>query len=94
MEQFGSSGVSQLNVPKGRWLTGSFNLTSNFTLFLEDGAVILGSQVQSNCFPFLCNSPAARRQRRRRRRWHSDGVWSEGGEEEGGRRKEGGFDLV
>ncbi|CAN1129451.1 Probable polygalacturonase [Linum perenne] len=36
MEQFGSSGVSQLNVPKGRWLTGSFNLTSNFTLFLED----------------------------------------------------------
>ncbi|CAN1347496.1 Probable polygalacturonase [Linum perenne] len=44
MEQFGSSGGSQLNVPKGRWLTGSFNLTSNFTLFLEDGAVILGSQ--------------------------------------------------
>ncbi|KAK4791060.1 hypothetical protein SAY86_031473 [Trapa natans] len=35
---------SQLNVPKGRWLTGSFNLTSNFTLFLEEGAVILGSQ--------------------------------------------------
>ncbi|CAN1729010.1 Probable polygalacturonase [Linum perenne] len=61
MEQFGSSGGSQLNVPKGRWLTGSFNLTSNFTLFLEDGAVILGSQVQSNCFPFLCNSPATRR---------------------------------
>ncbi|CAN1830727.1 Probable polygalacturonase [Linum perenne] len=44
MKQFGSSGGSQLNVPKGRWLTGSFNLTSNFTLFLEDGDVILGSQ--------------------------------------------------
>ncbi|CAN1250523.1 Probable polygalacturonase [Linum perenne] len=68
MKQFGSSGGSQLNVPKGRWLTGSFNLTSNFTLFLEDGDVILGSQVQSNCFPFLCNSPATRRRRQRRRR--------------------------
>ncbi|PRQ49348.1 putative galacturan 1,4-alpha-galacturonidase [Rosa chinensis] len=38
------SGGAQLNVPEGRWLTGSFNLTSNFTLFLEEGAVILGSQ--------------------------------------------------
>ncbi|CAN1239493.1 Probable polygalacturonase [Linum grandiflorum] len=44
MERFGSEGGSQLNVPAGRWLTGSFNLTSNFTLFLEHGAVILGSQ--------------------------------------------------
>ncbi|KAJ8769092.1 hypothetical protein K2173_000867 [Erythroxylum novogranatense] len=44
MQQFGGGGGSQLNVPKGRWLTGSFNLTSNFTLFLEEGAVILGSQ--------------------------------------------------
>nr|CAD1838789.1 unnamed protein product [Ananas comosus var. bracteatus] len=37
-------GGSQLNVPRGAWLTGSFNLTSNFTLFLEKGAVIFGSQ--------------------------------------------------
>ncbi|CAB4278545.1 unnamed protein product [Prunus armeniaca] len=44
MQRFGESGGAQLNVPKGRWLTGSFNLTSNFTLFLEEGAVILGSQ--------------------------------------------------
>ncbi|KAM1531221.1 hypothetical protein ACFX1Z_020206 [Malus domestica] len=44
MQAFGNTGGSQLNVPKGRWLTGSFNLTSNFTLFLEHGAVILGSQ--------------------------------------------------
>lgn len=36
---------SQLNVPEGRWLTGSFNLTSHFTLYLERGAVLLGSQV-------------------------------------------------
>lgn len=45
MARFTDSGGSQLVVPKGRWLTGSFNLTSNFTLFLEQGAVILGSQV-------------------------------------------------
>ncbi|GMH06698.1 hypothetical protein Nepgr_008538 [Nepenthes gracilis] len=42
--RFENRGGSQLNVPKGVWVTGSFNLTSNFTLFLEDGAVIMGSQ--------------------------------------------------
>ena len=45
MQRFGEQGGSQLNIPRGRWLTGSFNLTSNFTLFIEEGAVILGSQV-------------------------------------------------
>ncbi|KAK4256805.1 hypothetical protein QN277_006483 [Acacia crassicarpa] len=44
MQRFGGMGGSQLNIPRGRWLTGSFNLTSNFTLFLEEGAVVLGSQ--------------------------------------------------
>lgn len=44
MERRKGRGGAQLNVPRGRWVTGSFNLTSNFTLFLEDGAVILGSQ--------------------------------------------------
>jgi hypothetical protein len=38
-------GGARLEVPPGRWLTGSFNLTSRFTLFLHRGAVILGSQV-------------------------------------------------
>ncbi|PKU66682.1 probable polygalacturonase [Dendrobium catenatum] len=42
--EFGDKGGAQLNVPPGRWLTGSFNLSSNFTLFLDDGAVILGSE--------------------------------------------------
>ncbi|KAG0492274.1 hypothetical protein HPP92_005672 [Vanilla planifolia] len=42
--EFTGKGGAQLNVPKGWWLTGSFNLTSNFTLYLEDGATILGSQ--------------------------------------------------
>ncbi|KAM7517936.1 hypothetical protein LguiB_016898 [Lonicera macranthoides] len=44
MEKWGKRGGAQLNVPKGRWVTGSFNLTSNFTLFLEQGALILASQ--------------------------------------------------
>ncbi|KAJ0969461.1 hypothetical protein J5N97_022338 [Dioscorea zingiberensis] len=44
LKEFGDRGGSQLTVPPGRWLTGSFNITSNFTLFLEEGAVILGSQ--------------------------------------------------
>lgn len=47
MQRFGDKGGSQLIIPKGRWLTGSFNLTSNFTLFLEEDAVILGSQVRT-----------------------------------------------
>ncbi|KAL6658738.1 hypothetical protein ACP70R_002778 [Stipagrostis hirtigluma subsp. patula] len=40
----GAGAGARLEVPPGRWLTGSFNLTSRFTLFLHHGAVILGSQ--------------------------------------------------
>ncbi|KAI4380318.1 hypothetical protein MLD38_006523 [Melastoma candidum] len=39
-------GGGQLNVPPGRWLTGPFNLTSHMTLFLAEGAEILGIQDQ------------------------------------------------
>lgn len=45
LSKYAADGGAQLNVPAGRWLTGSFNLTSNFTLFLEEGACIVGSQV-------------------------------------------------
>jgi polygalacturonase len=38
-------GGAALVVPEGRWLTGPFNLTSHFTLFLRRGAEILASQV-------------------------------------------------
>lgn len=38
-------GGGQLNVQPGRWLTAPFNLTSHMTLFLDDGAVIVGVQV-------------------------------------------------
>ncbi|KAI3972008.1 hypothetical protein MKX01_030209 [Papaver californicum] len=43
-KSFADKGGAQLYVPSGRWLTGSFNLTSHLTLFLEGGAFILGTQ--------------------------------------------------
>ena len=45
LKSFADKGGAQLYVPPGTWLTKSFNLTSHLTLFLEKGAVILGSQV-------------------------------------------------
>ena len=47
LKSFADKGGAQLYVPPGQWLTGSFNLTSHLTLFLEKGAVIIGSQVLS-----------------------------------------------
>ncbi|KAA8549125.1 hypothetical protein F0562_000809 [Nyssa sinensis] len=44
LKSFADKGGAQLYVPAGRWLTGSFDLTSHLTLFLEREAVILGSQ--------------------------------------------------
>ncbi|CAD6267565.1 unnamed protein product [Miscanthus lutarioriparius] len=44
LRSFADKGGAQLYVPKGRWLTGSLNLTSHLTLFLESGAVIVGTQ--------------------------------------------------
>jgi len=41
---FSETGGGQLYIPPGRWLTGSFNLTDHFTLYLHKEAVILGSQ--------------------------------------------------
>ena len=37
----------QLYVPKGRWLTGSFNLNNHLPFYLEKGAVIIGSVVMA-----------------------------------------------
>ncbi|KAJ7532531.1 hypothetical protein O6H91_13G007900 [Diphasiastrum complanatum] len=44
LKSFADKGGAQLYVPRGRWLTGSFNLTSHLTLYLEEGAIILASQ--------------------------------------------------
>lgn len=45
LRSFADKGGAQLYVPRGRWLTGSFNLTSHLTLYLEEGAVIVGAKV-------------------------------------------------
>ncbi|KAK1303034.1 putative polygalacturonase [Acorus calamus] len=44
ISRLGKRGGGQLNVPPGMWLTAPFNLTSHMTLFLAEGAVILGVQ--------------------------------------------------
>ncbi|KAG0473330.1 hypothetical protein HPP92_015187 [Vanilla planifolia] len=44
LSQFSGDGGGLLYIPPGRWLTGPFNLTSCFTLFLHRDAVILASQ--------------------------------------------------
>jgi polygalacturonase len=45
LESFGyGGGGGELHIPAGTWLTGSFNVTSHFTLFLDEGAVLLASQ--------------------------------------------------
>ncbi|KAL5203893.1 hypothetical protein ABZP36_008764 [Zizania latifolia] len=44
---FADKGGAQLYVPKGQWLTGSFNLTSHLTLFLEEEAVIIATKDSS-----------------------------------------------
>ncbi|GFP94634.1 probable polygalacturonase [Phtheirospermum japonicum] len=44
LSQYASDGGAQLFVPAGKWLTGTFNLTSHFTLFLHKDALLLASQ--------------------------------------------------
>lgn len=45
LQSFAAEGGAKLYVPPGKWLTGSFNLTSHLTFFLDRDAVILGSEV-------------------------------------------------
>lgn len=64
LQLFSSQGGSQLSIPKGSWLTGSFNLTSNFTLYLHKDAVILASQNTSD-WPVIDPLPSYGRGRER-----------------------------
>ncbi|XWS61225.1 hypothetical protein CRYUN_Cryun07bG0107500 [Craigia yunnanensis] len=52
LSQLAADGGAQLIVPPGKWLTGSFNLTSHFTLFVHKDAVILGAEDESE-WPLL-----------------------------------------
>jgi hypothetical protein len=45
LSQYASDGGAQLYIPAGKWLTGSFSLTSHFTLYLHKDAFLLASQV-------------------------------------------------
>ncbi|XP_052885051.1 probable polygalacturonase [Gossypium arboreum] len=47
LSQYASDGGSLLFVPPGKWLTGSFNLTSHFTLHIHKDATLLASQDES-----------------------------------------------
>ncbi|XP_006659744.2 probable polygalacturonase [Oryza brachyantha] len=55
---------ARLEVPPGRWVTGSFNLTSRFTLFLHHGAILLGSQDPEE-WPLIAPLPSYGRGRER-----------------------------
>lgn len=48
LSQYASDGGSLLFVPPGKWLTGSFNLTSHFTLHIHKDATLLASQVTNS----------------------------------------------
>jgi len=53
LSEHASKGGSQLYVPAGKWLTGSFSLTSHFTLYLHKDAVLLASQVSLSFCSFF-----------------------------------------
>ncbi|KDP22227.1 hypothetical protein JCGZ_26058 [Jatropha curcas] len=57
LSKYTSDGGVELIVPPGRWLTGSFNLTSHFTLFLHKDAVLLGSQNEED-WPIIAPLPS------------------------------------
>ncbi|CAH2064782.1 unnamed protein product [Thlaspi arvense] len=57
LSQMASDGGAQLVVPPGKWLTGSFNLTSHFTLFIQKGATILATQDESE-WPVIAALPS------------------------------------
>ncbi|AEE78476.1 endo-polygalacturonase-like protein [Arabidopsis thaliana] len=57
LSQMATDGGAQLVVPPGKWLTGSFNLTSHFTLFIQRGATILASQDESE-WPVIAPLPS------------------------------------
>lgn len=45
LSKVASDGGALLVIPPGKWLTGSFNLASHFTLYIHHKAVIVASQV-------------------------------------------------
>lgn len=57
LNSFSDKGGAKLFVPAGQWLTGSFDLISHLTLWLDKGATILGSTASFHIFDtsiYLC----------------------------------------
>jgi polygalacturonase len=52
LSKYAEHGGAELIVPPGKWLTGSFNLTSHFTLYIHQDAVLLASQDESE-YPLI-----------------------------------------
>ncbi|KAJ0040979.1 hypothetical protein Pint_27377 [Pistacia integerrima] len=57
LSQLALDGGAQLIVPPGKWLTGSFNLTSHFTLYIHKDAILLASQDETE-WPYLAVLPS------------------------------------
>ncbi|CAO2838756.1 unnamed protein product [Amaranthus hypochondriacus] len=57
LSKYTSDGGAELIVPPGKWLTGSFNLTSNFTLYLHKDAILIASKDESE-WPVLPPLPS------------------------------------
>jgi len=61
LNSYADKGGAKLFVPAGQWLTGSFDLISHLTLWLDKDAVILGSTVRHSLLRlFVCNAVIAR----------------------------------
>nr|GMC67139.1 probable polygalacturonase [Ipomoea batatas] len=56
-KQASDDGGAQLIVPPGKWLTGPFNLTSHFTLYIHNDATIIGTQDVSQ-YPLIPPLPS------------------------------------
>ncbi|GER51040.1 pectin lyase-like superfamily protein [Striga asiatica] len=57
LSTYGSIGGALLIVPPGNWLTGSFSLTSNFTLYIHQDATLLASQDEGD-YPIIDALPS------------------------------------
>ncbi|KAL3653558.1 hypothetical protein CASFOL_003239 [Castilleja foliolosa] len=57
LSKLASNGGALLFVPPGKWLTGSFNLASHFTLYIHQDAVLLASQEESD-YPVIDPLPS------------------------------------
>ncbi|KAG0503022.1 hypothetical protein HPP92_003094 [Vanilla planifolia] len=74
LSRLASSGGSMLVVPSGRWLTGPFNLTSHFTLFLQRRAVIVASTDMEE-YPIVAPLPSYGRGRDMPGGRYSNFIW-------------------